>query len=184
MEPIMDCSLYIQIDSYRTIVTKVGSKNGDGLPDIDFRCTDPSLKAGKNLQLVHPVSLGRISGSAVPNSVWFFENQFLMPLKKYIKPPHGQANLAFTFCPSTVSLKWQKQLTGSGKPWCDIVLQGVLSNPLGRTKGRVKDAVRDWSVATLTRKHFSLFDIEPATITIMHELTHSIAMGLDEVIRM
>jgi hypothetical protein len=64
------------------------------------------------------------------------------------------------FCPHTANLEDQEQLTGSDKPWSDIVLLGLLSDTsTDRSKGLVKDAVRDWSSATLTRNHFSDIDL-------------------------
>jgi hypothetical protein len=79
----------------------------------------------------------------------------------------------------------QKRLTGSGTEWNDIVLQKVLSDTAtGKTKGLVKDVVNDWSIDSLTEQDFSLLNFNAATMTIMHELTHSTAMGLGKNISM
>ena len=79
----------------------------------------------------------------------------------------------------------QQLVAGSNKLWDDIVMQRVLSETANNPeKSRFKDAVRDWSLETLTAQRFSLFNIDPATITVMHELTHSIAIGVENVIGM
>ena len=79
----------------------------------------------------------------------------------------------------------QQLVAGSNKLWADIVMQGVLSDTANNPeKGRFKDAVRDWSLETLTTDRFSLFNIDPATMTVMHELTHSIAIGVENAIGM
>jgi hypothetical protein len=44
----------------------------------------------------------------------------------------------------------------------------------------VRDAAEDsdWSLASLTKQDFSLLDLDgAATLVVMHELTHSVAMG-------
>jgi hypothetical protein len=79
----------------------------------------------------------------------------------------------------------QQRLAGSDKSWADIVMQTVLSDTANNPeKGLFVNAVRDWSLETLTRERFSLFNIDPTTITVMHELTHSIAMGIGNDIGM
>jgi hypothetical protein len=116
-----------------------------------------------------------------PDDVWFHGDQFLVP----IEDSTGGSD-AFTLCPVDPAFrKFQESLTGSTKQWNDIVLEGVLSDASkGPERAGVMDAVQDWSLGTLTKKGFSLFIFEPATITIMHELTHSIAMGLGKNIGM
>ena len=116
-----------------------------------------------------------------PNDVWFHGNQLLVPTED-----STNGFDAFTLCPAYPAFrKFQESLTGSAKQWNDIVLLRVLSDALKYPERRgVMNAVQDWSLETLTKKGFSLFIFEPATITIMHELTHSIAMGLGKDIRM
>ena len=116
-----------------------------------------------------------------PDDIWFHGDQFLVP----IEDGTGGSD-AFTLCPVDPAFrKFQESLTGSTKQWNDIVLEGVLlAASKGPERAGVMDAVQDWSLGTLTKKGFSLFIFEPATITIMHELTHSIAMGLGKNIRM
>ena len=94
----------------------------------------------------------------------------------------SKSNFVFTFCPNPKNLEIQEDTTGSGKPWTDIVLQN-----LQRESGTVHGALSDWSVATLStyipnptekpNKRFTLFDFWVPSMTVMHELTHSIAMG-------
>ena len=94
-------------------------------------------------------------------------------------PKHSYA---VSFTPDDEDRQLQKELTGSDKPWNDIILLGLLSSTrVGQ--GRVKDVVKDWSIKSLAEQKFTLFNFEPATITIMHELTHSMAMGLGNEIR-
>jgi hypothetical protein len=183
--------LVAQIGYFRTIVNNIGKKN-DGVLDIDFRCTDPRLELERNFPsdtdptgskgLLYPISLTRISGiqTAAYSDEWFLNGQFLFPTKDIKSSP----TLAFTFYFSTITMEIQQQATGSNKLWDDIVLQRVLSDANDPEKDRFKDAVPDWSLETLTRQRFSLFNIEPATITVMHELTHSIAMGIENSIGM
>ncbi|OXV12203.1 hypothetical protein Egran_00036 [Elaphomyces granulatus] len=181
---------------FRTIVNNLGSKN-DGVLDIDFRCTDPSLVLERNFptdndrtgsqkskMTLHPVDLTRISGriqNAADSDIWFLNDQLLIPVADIESSP--SQSLAFTFYFSTKTIEIQQQLAGSNKLWADIIMKRVLSDTAGNPeKGRFKDAVRDWSLETLTRKRFSLFNIDPATITVMHELTHSIAIGVENAI--
>lgn len=104
-----------------------------------------------------------------------FENQLLIPTTD----PGPPINLASTFSAPAEYFQWQERIAGSDKMWNDIILKNVLSiTKNDRTKGRVKDALPDWSLATLNSGSFFIFDFHPATITIMHELTHSaMAMG-------
>ena len=117
-----------------------------------------------------------------PNDVWFHGDQFLVR----IEDSTGGPNDAITFSPVDPTFgEFQERLTGSAKQWTDIVLLQVFSDALKDPERRgVMDAVQDWSLEALTKKGFSLFIFGPATITIMHELTHSIAMGLGKDIRM
>lgn len=185
------------IDSYRAIVENVGTRGGDGLPDIDFRCTDPILMLKSSLptssdptgsqnteKTFYLVSLSRISPTLVIKPEWVFEDQLLIPLETQDLGFDSTA-FATTFYPST---EFQKQLTGSDKIWNDITMRKVLpitaNDP---TKGLVKDALPNWSPENLNNgysKPFSLLNFHPATITVMHELTHSIAMGPDNAIGM
>jgi hypothetical protein len=188
--------LVAQIGYFRTIFANLGSKN-DGVLDIDFRCTDPRLVLERNFptdtdrtgsqkskKTLHPVDLTRISGriqNAAESDVWFLNDQLLFPVPDIESPP----SLAFTFYVSTITMEMQQQVAGSNKLWDDIVMQGVLSDTANNPeKGLFKKAVRDWSLETLTKKRFSLFNIDPATITVMHELTHSIAIGVENAIGM
>ena len=50
-------------------------------------------------------------------------------------------------------------------------------------QGRVKDVVKDWSISALTEEKFTLLNFNPATMTVMHELIHTMAMGLGNEIR-
>ena len=187
------------IDSYRAIVENVGTRGGDGLPDIDFRCTDPTLMLTSSLptpsdptgsqntqKTFYLVSLSRISPTLVIKPEWVFKDQLLIPLET---PDLGSDNTAFatTLYPSPQFFEFQKLMTGSDKIWNDITMREVLpitaNDP---TKGLVKDALPNWSPETLNdySKPFSLLNFHPATITVMHELTHSMAMGPDNAIGM
>jgi len=57
----------------------------------------------------------------------------------------------------------------------------MLLDVLSKTRkgqGRVKDVVKDWSIKSLVEQQFTLLNFRAATMAVMHELTHSIAMGL------
>ncbi|OXV12204.1 hypothetical protein Egran_00035 [Elaphomyces granulatus] len=188
-----DGMLIAQIDYFRTIVNNLGTKN-DGVLEIDFRCTDQRLVLERNFptdtdptgsqkskMTFYPVDLTRISGRIqnAADSVWFLDDQLLIRVSDIRSSP----SLAITFSFPIGTIEIQQRLTGSNKLWADIIMQGVLSDTAGNPKkGLFKDAVRDWSLETLTRERFSLFNIDPATITVMHELTHSIAIGMENVI--
>ena len=157
--------------------------------DIDFRCTDTSREISKlyeGTQTFYPVQLSRIhvsAGTALqhrPDQKFIMDNELLYP----IAPSTGEA-LAVTLCSSTEVLLWQQQVTGSDIAWNDIILLGVLLDTAdGRMKGLVKDVVNDWSIDSLTEQGFNLFNVKAATLTVMHELTHSTAMGLGKDISM
>ena len=138
---------------------------------------------GRIHQTFHPVQLSRISGTDLENSRYIIDNQFIYPVE--VVGSKRNPLLAFTFCPSIELRAWQKELTGSDKAWSDIVLQKVLSDTAsGRTKGLVKDVVNEWTIASLTQQRFSLLNLDVATLTVMHELIHSTAMGLGKDICM
>ncbi|KAN0070385.1 hypothetical protein V8E54_011254 [Elaphomyces granulatus] len=178
--------LVAQIGYFRT---NLGTKN-DGVLDIDFRCTDPRLVLERNFptdtdptgsqkskKTLHPVNLARISGR--------IQNAADSEVPRYVSDIKSSPPLAFTFSLSTRMTEVQQRLAGSDKSWADIVMQTVLSDTANNPeKGLFVDAVRDWSLETLTRERFSLFNIDPTTITVMHELTHSIAMGIGNDIGM
>jgi hypothetical protein len=157
--------------------------------DIDFRCTNPSIEI-RNLdertEVFHPVQLSRIhvsAGTALsqrPGQKYIIDNALLYP-----SIPSTGPRLATTVCSNTKFLLWQQQVTGSDIAWNDIILIGVLLDTAdGRLKGLVKDVVNDWSIDSLTEQGFNLVNVEAATITVMHELTHSTAMGLGKDISM
>ena len=64
------------------------------------------------------------------------------------------------------------------------LLEVLLETADGQMKGLVKDVVNDWSIDSLTEQGFNLVNVEAATITVMHELIHSTAMGLGKEISM
>jgi hypothetical protein len=109
------------------------------------------------------------------------DNKLLFP-----SVPATGAMLATTFCSDTESLLWQQDVIGSDIAWNDILLQKVLVGTTdGWIKGLVKDVVNDWSIGSLTEQRFNLLNVDhTATLTVMHELTHSTAMGPGKEIRM
>lgn len=170
----------------------MASKNSDGSADIDFRCTDPEVTvtgffptdadpAGSKAsnEFVHPVLLSRIKGTKPTDgrksTVWFVgdasNTQYLFPING-----SPSTSLAYTYQPSTRALGWQKTDTGSDHLWSDIVLN-TIKTKVATVKGTFKVAVPNWGVDALNSAKFSLLMQDPASITIMHELTHSIAMG-------
>jgi hypothetical protein len=151
--------------------------------DIDFTCRDPTMRIpyidGK-IAFWHPVELSRISGTVKENSAgYIIGNKWFISEKA--KPDQNRP-LAKTFSPDADGLEWQKFYTGSDKPWSDIMLLEVLSIT-ENGQGRVKDVMKDWSISALTEEKFTLLNFDAATITVMHELTHTIAMGLGNEIR-
>ncbi len=181
-----------RIDAYSTIVKNLGTKNSDGTADIDFRCTNPEVTVSGHFpttadptakeattEFVHPVLLSRIKGTRPTsggNTVWFVgeatNSQYIIP----IGGQPGTTSLAFTYQPSTRSLGYQKTDTGSDHLWCDITLNTIMKE-VATVKGTFQDAVPNWGIDALNTAKFSLLTQDPASITIMHELTHSIAMG-------
>ena len=129
----------------------------------------------KKSELWYPVELNRISPTVQKKTQYIIENKwFIFPIMADSgrKPPS-----ALTFSPSAELLKWQEVITGSDKLWSDIMLLDVLSKTR-KGQGRVKDMVKDWTIESLVEQQFTLLNFRPATIAVMHELTHSMAMGL------
>ena len=149
--------------------------------DIDFTCRDPTMTIpypGEGSNLWYPVELNRISATVTEKHRYIIDNKwYIMPLDVNWTPNQDLPN-AFTFSiPDDAGRQWQKVVTGSDKPWSDIVLLKVLSNTrVGQ--GRVKDVVKDWSIDFLAEQRFTLLNFQTATETVMHELTHTIAMGV------
>ena len=162
--------------------------------DIDFRCTDPNIRIrnlDKNTELFHPVQLSRIgvsAGTALSQrrpdlQKYIIGNAIFYPL--VIPWETTGRMLAVTVCSDTELLLQQQQITGSDIAWNDITLLGVLLDTAdGRMKGLVKDVVNDWSIDSLTEQGFNLFNVQAATLVVMHELIHSTAMGLGKDIGM
>ena len=143
--------------------------------------TDTAAFLKMDIDWFYPVSLQRIGGNP-PTKGWFSHLLHLTAEKtfhsksQYFFAVTGRShirisNFVFTFCPNPNNLEIQKKDTKSGKPWTDIVLQN-----LQRKSGTV-EALSDWSIATLSTSRFTLFEFWVPSLTIMHELTHSIAMG-------
>jgi hypothetical protein len=148
--------------------------------DIDFTCRDPTMTipwhpaADDISKWWYPVELNRISATVIKKSPYIIENKWFITPVKENTTPHRYAS---SFYNTAADREVQKMLTGSDKPWSDIILLNVLSiTKVGQ--GRVKDVVKDWSIKSLAEQKFTLLNFEPATITVMHELIHSIAMGL------
>ena len=130
----------------------------------------------------YPVELNRIPGTVKRNSHYIIENKwFILPATA--RPPNRNQPHATTMLVNAKGREAQKAITGSDKPWTDIVLLRVLSDTI-KDQGRVKDMVKDWSIHSLIEQRFTLFNLHTATITVMHELTHSIAMGIGNEISM
>ena len=107
--------------------------------DIDFTCRDPTMTIpylDEIYKLWHPVELNRISATVIEKSPYIIENKwYITPVEENRIPDQ-----AFSFTTNAVERQIQKELTGSDKPWNDIVLLDILSNTrMGQ--GRVKDVV-------------------------------------------
>ena len=148
--------------------------------DIDFTCRDSTMRIpypNEIYKLWYPVELNRISATVKERSQYIIENKwFIAPLVGDNRTPNQNLRYAFSFNNAETS-QVQKEVTGSDKLWNDIVLLGVLSiTRVGQ--GRVKDLVKDWSIKSLAEQKFTLLNFESATMIVMHELIHSIAMGV------
>ena len=130
----------------------------------------------------YPVELNRIPGTVKGKSQYIIENKWLI-FPTTARPPNRNQPRATTMLVNAKGRELQKEITGSDKPWSDIVLLGVLSDTI-KDQGRVKDVVKDWSINSLVERKFTLFNLHTATMAVMHELTHSIAMGIGNEIGM
>ena len=146
--------------------------------DIDFTCRDPAMKIpfpDEEYELWYPVELNRISPTVQKIPRYIIENKwFILPIQE---DRRGNPPSALTFSLSAKVREWQEEATGSDKLWSDIMLLDVLSKTR-KGQGRVKDVVKDWSIKSLVEQQFTLLNFRAATMAVMHELTHSIAMGL------
>ena len=147
--------------------------------DIDFTCRNPIMAIqfpDEESKLWYPIELNRISSTIKKIPRYIIENKwFIFELKEYKTP--NQNPRALTFTPNAKGREWQEEVTGSDKLWCDIMLLDVLSNTR-KGQGRVKDVVKDWSIKSLVEQQFTLLNLQTATMVVMHELIHSLAMGL------
>jgi hypothetical protein len=153
--------------------------------DIDFICRDPTMRIpfpDEEFEFWYPVELNRISGTDKEKSHYIIKNKWFIFAKKN-KTPNRNRPLAKTFSVDAEGREWQKIFTGSDNPWSDIMLLDVLSDTRN-DQGRVKDVVKDWSINSLVERKFTLFNLHTATMAVMHELTHSIAMGIGNEIGM
>jgi hypothetical protein len=161
------------IDHIQAIFNNIATNLNPNQMNLDIRCNNP--QTGNN----YPVSINRLGGIAQ------------VPFLYIPMGPSEMVTLAMTFNVATTNhLNWQQQVIGTRTVWCDIVLLAILQRqPTGfLTTVSGTRLSGDWSFSTLNRPvdqpngqpyQFSLLNFKTATLTLMHELLHSCAAGVD-----
>ena len=163
------------------------AQQGGSTFDILFRFDTGAIATGRtgDLNEVFPVNLERIGGQFTkpgegvvnPSDPARFSSDDTAFLRKAGVKVRVDPYARCIFNDAE-DLAWQKRQTGSGKNWCDILMGDVFQDAavVGTISDwRKKSGAKDWSRAEILNKSLIQYG-EIATVTVMHELIHSMAL--------